>query len=117
MPHVTTTELSDWVAEFCEDDAARAGSPRAVDTSWDPTLVDTALIVARLGTSGTEAHLLRAIGGSPEWTVTFEARERDAQLSADQVLVLAEEVAAIGRLCAHLTARTTEHLAAAAAQV
>lgn len=106
MPRLTADELTAWLHDFCEHDAADAGSPRVIDASWDPTAVDTGLVVARLRSSGTEAYLKREVGGSPDWSVTFEARESDAELTADQVATLAAEVAAIGRLCAFLSERT-----------
>ncbi|WIB26319.1 hypothetical protein [Curtobacterium sp. MCSS17_015] len=116
MPSLSSDELSSWIAEFRARGAGDAADPRAIDVSWDGSLIDTALIVARLGTSGTEVYLKRDIGGSPEWTVTFEARESDAQVSAEQVMTLATEVLAVGRLCAFLTERTAQHLREVAAR-
>jgi hypothetical protein len=110
VPRLTSEELDGWVREFHALEQAHPSSPQAVDASWDESMVDTALIVVRLETSGTEVFLRREIGGSPEWTVTFEARERDARATADQVLALAHEVGSVARLCAFLTAKTTEHM-------
>lgn len=115
MPRLTTEELDGWVQEFRGQEQGDPGTPQAVDTSWDESMVDTALIVLRLETSGTEVYLRREIGGAPEWTVTFEARERAADATAAQVMALAAEVDQVGRLCAYLTERTTDHMARAAA--
>lgn len=110
MARLTLTELDDWVRGFQECEDLRAiEAPRTIDASWDPALVDTALVVVRLSVSGTEAYLSRQLDGSPEWTVTFERREHDASVSAEQVVALAAEVATVGRLCAHLTRMTAEH--------
>jgi hypothetical protein len=114
VPRLTMDELTGWVHEFHGSEATEGALPQAVDTSWDETMVDTGLIVLRLETSGTELYLRRKIGGSPEWTVTFEAREHAAEATADQVMSLAAEVSAVGRLCAFLSERTAEHARALA---
>ena len=110
MPRLTMDELDDWVRDFHRDETESRASPQTVDTSWDESMVDTGLITLRLETSGTEVYLRREIGGTPEWTVTFEARQSDATATADQVMALADEVRAVGRLCSYLTARTARHL-------
>jgi hypothetical protein len=110
VPRLTSDDLDGWVREFHALEQAHPSSTQAVDASWDESLVDTGLVVVRLETSGTEAFLRREIGGSPEWTVTFEAREREARATAQQVLALAAEVGSVARLCAFLTEKTTEHL-------
>lgn len=115
MPRLTLDELEGWIHDFRSDTTHLPAVPQAIDMSWDQTTIDTALIVVRLETSGTEVYLQREIGGSPEWTVTFEWRENDARVSAEQVLTLAAEVSAIGHLCSYLTLKTTEHLQRVAA--
>ncbi|PZM39787.1 MULTISPECIES: hypothetical protein [unclassified Curtobacterium] len=110
MPRLTMDELEGWISEFRAGSSHLLSSPQAVDMSWDQATIDTALIVMHLETSGTEVYLQREIGGSPEWTVTFERRENDARVSAEQVLTLAAEVSAIGHLCSYLTLKTSEHL-------
>lgn len=111
MPRLTTDELDAWIAEFRQGEATEPAAPQMVDVSWDETTIDSALVLMSLEQSGTELYLQREVGGAPDWTVTFEARPEDARATAEQVAVLAAEVAAVGRLCAHLTARTAEHLA------
>lgn len=116
VPRLTTDELDGWIDEFRAHESSAPAAPQMVDVSWDETTIDSALILMRLEQSGTEVYLQREIGGSPDWMVTFEARPEDVRASADQVAVLAAEVAAVGRLCAHLTVRTGEHLARLAEQ-
>lgn len=109
MPRLTMDELTGWIDEFHSSEQVDAAAPQAVDTSWDETTVDTGLVVLRLETSGTEVYLRRKIGGSPEWTVTFEAREHAAEATSAQVTALAAEVSAVARLCSFLSERTAEH--------
>lgn len=109
MPRLTMTELDGWVREFHAAESSDPAQVQTVDTSWDESMVDTGLIILRLETSGTNLYLHREIGGSPEWSVTFEARDSDAVATADQVMALADEVSAVGRLCSFLTARTADH--------
>ncbi|PZF59435.1 hypothetical protein DEI81_13665 [Curtobacterium sp. MCBD17_013] len=110
MPRLTIDELEGWITDFRSESMHLPAAPHAIDMSWDQATIDTALIVVHLETSGTEVYLQREIGGSPEWTVTFERRENDARVSAEQVLTLAAEVSAIGHLCSYLTLKTSEHL-------
>jgi len=109
VPRLTMDELTGWIDEFHSAEQVDTAVPQAVDTSWDETTVDTGLVVLRLETSGTEVYLRRKIGGSPEWTVTFEAREHAAEATSAQVTALAAEVSAVARLCSVLSERTAEH--------
>ncbi|TQJ30102.1 hypothetical protein FBY39_0547 [Microbacterium sp. SLBN-146] len=73
---------------------------------------DSGLVAVSLRNASTLTYIQPITdSGVPRWIVTFESRSESFDLDAVGVTRLAEDLAAIGRLCTYLQQKTDEAVA------
>ncbi len=111
MPYRDHATVEAWVKEFF---AASPDMPAEVSVlEMDiESGNDSGLVAVSLRNASTLTYIQPVIdSGVPRWVVTFESRSESFDLDGPGVTRLAEDLAAIGRLCTHLQNKTDEAVA------
>lgn len=113
MPYRDRATVESWVQEF-------NGAQRHLDThvsvleQIDATHPDTGLVVVSLRNASTVTYIQPVVRETPQWLVTFEARDHDLELDAAGMAQLAADVSLVAALCDFLQAKTDAAVLAAA---
>ncbi|WBU37453.1 protein-L-isoaspartate carboxylmethyltransferase [Homoserinibacter sp. YIM 151385] len=113
MPYRDKPTVERWIEEF-------RALGNDMDTSvevleQDPTMAaETGLVMVTLRRADTVTYIQPVMRETPQWIVTFEAREYDIDLDVVGVAQLAADLAMLARLCAFLQDKTDAARAAAA---
>ncbi|WP_425838376.1 protein-L-isoaspartate carboxylmethyltransferase [Microbacterium sp. PA5] len=111
MPYRDRAHVERWLSDFWDTHSVFAGELSVVDNDFVPH-TDSGLVVAHLDNSPGIAYIsVQMIDDRPRWMVTFEPRPEAIDLDAAGVRGLADEVGALGVLCAYLQTRTDEAIA------
>ena len=111
MPYRDRAHVERWLSDFWDTHSVFAGELSVVDNDFVPH-TDSGLVVAHLDNSPGIAYIsVQMIDDRPQWMVTFEPRPEAIDLDAAGVRGLADEVGALGILCAYLQTRTDEAIA------
>lgn len=115
MPYRDRATVETWVREFLADDVDVNAEVSVLDKDFTSG-PDSGLVVVSLRNASTVTYIQAVVrDGEPRWLVTFEARDQSFDLDAPGVERLAEDLAALARLCGHLQSKTDAARRASAA--
>lgn len=106
MPYRNQATVQGWVDDYLVDhqDASRSITVLEKDFTPGP---ESGMVVVSLSNASTVTYIQAAVDETgPHWLVTFEPRSEGFDLDAEGVRRLAEDLAAIARLCEYLQIRT-----------
>ncbi len=108
MPYRDRAHVERWLSDFWDTHSVLSERLSVLDDGFEPGR-DSGLVVASLGrTPGVSYLSVSLVDGRPRWKVTFEPRTEPIELDAVGVRELADEIGALGQLCAYLQQRTDE---------
>lgn len=108
MPYRDRAQVQQWLSDFWDTHDLFNHKISVVDDGFVPT-PNSGIVVATLSPSDSVAYLsVRVVDAHPTWTVTFEPRTTEVNLTGLGVAELSREIGAIGILCEYLQARTDD---------
>jgi len=110
MPYRNQATVQSWVRDYLADNPTSTSLVTVLEKDFTPG-PDSGLVVVGLSNTSTVTYIQPTIIDSqPRWMVTFEARADSFDLDADGVARLADDLAAIAKLCSYLQLRTNRAL-------
>lgn len=108
MPYRDHATVEAWVKEFFASCPGMSADVTVLEMDIESGN-DSGLVAVSLRNASTLTYIQPVTrSGTPRWVVTFESRSDSFDLDGAGVTRLAEDLAAIGRLCTYLQEKTDE---------